>query len=80
MKVNELMAFLGWCLVLNYSLLLIWFLLFSLAHDWLHNLHSKWFKLTAQQFDLANYCAIGLFKLLVFVFNLAPYLALLIVY
>jgi hypothetical protein len=53
--------------------------MFSLGHDWLHLMHGKWFDLTEQQFDLVNYCGMGLFKLFVFLFNLAPYIALRII-
>jgi hypothetical protein len=76
MIATELVSFFAWCSLINYSVLLIWFFIFSLGHDWLHLMHGKWFDLTAQQFDLANYCGMGLFKLGVFVFNLAPYIAL----
>jgi hypothetical protein len=53
--------------------------MFSLGHDWLHLMHGKWFDLTEQQFDLINYCGMGLFKLCILVFNLAPYIALQII-
>ena len=79
MNITELASFFAWCTVINYSVLLIWFLIFSLGHDWLHLMHGKWFDLTAKQFDLVNYCGIGLFKLFIFVFNLAPYIALRII-
>lgn len=79
MIISELMNFLGWCTIVNYSLLLVWFSIFSLGHDWLHLMHGKWFDLTAKQFDLANYCGMGLFKLFIFMFNLAPYIALSII-
>jgi len=38
--------------------------------------HQKWFDLSVQQFDVVNYCGMGLFKMFIFVFNLVPYLAL----
>lgn len=76
MNYIELANLLGWCALINYSLLLLWFFVFSLAHDWLFRLHSRWFSLTVGQFDLINYGGVGLYKLLIFVFNLAPYLAL----
>jgi len=72
----DLVGFFGWCTLINYSLLLIWFFMFSLGHDWLHLMHGKWFELTEQQFDLFNYCGMGFYKLFVFVFNLSPYIAL----
>ncbi|WP_299078252.1 DUF6868 family protein [uncultured Paraglaciecola sp.] len=79
MYLSDLVNFFAWCTLFNYSVLLIWALLFSLGHDWLHLMHSKWFSLTEQQFDLVNYSGMGLFKLLLFVFNLAPYIALSII-
>ena len=76
MFTTEMLSFLAWCTLINYSVLLIWFVVFCLAHDWLRLLHGKWFELTERQFDLCNYCGMGLFKLFILVFNLAPYLAL----
>ncbi len=76
MFTTEMMNFLAWCTLINYSVLIIWFLVFKLGHDWLHLLHGKWFALNEQQFDLINYCGMGLFKLFILIFNLAPYLAL----
>jgi len=32
-----------WSLVINYGVLLIWFAAFTLAHDRLYRLHSRWF-------------------------------------
>lgn len=46
-----LSAFLLWCTILNYLLLLLWFAVFCLAHDWMFRLHGRWFRLTAAQFD-----------------------------
>lgn len=79
MNTSDLVDFFAWCCVLNYSILLIWFVMFSFAHDWLHLMHGKWFELDKRQFDLANYWLIGCFKLLIFVFCLAPYIALRII-
>ena len=47
-----------------------------MAHDWIYMTHQKWFDLSVQQFDVVNYCGMGLFKMFIFVFNLVPYLAL----
>ncbi|MFT4939164.1 MAG: hypothetical protein ACI88A_002198 [Paraglaciecola sp.] len=72
----ELANFLAWCTIIDYSLLMIWFSVFTIGHDWLHLMHGKWFDLTKEQFDMFNYAGMGLFKLFIFIFNLAPYLAL----
>jgi hypothetical protein len=68
-----------WCAVLNYGLLLGWFLLFALPHGWMHQLWGKWFRLSAEQFDGLTYALMGMYKMGILLFNLVPYVALLIV-
>ena len=46
---------------------------------WLKILTSKWFKISVETFDAIHYSGMALFKTAVFLFNLAPYLALRIV-
>ncbi len=70
---------LGWCAVINLGLLLWWFLFVVLAHDWTYRVHSKWFRLTEEKFDTVHYSGMGIFKMLIFFFNLVPYFALRIV-
>lgn len=70
---------LGWCVVVSYGVLLVWFLVFMLAHDWLHRLHGRWFQLPADQFDIVHYVMMGIYKIGILLFFLVPYLALLIV-
>ena len=52
---------------------------FTIARDWIRQLHGKWFRLSDQQFDGIHYAGMAFFKLMIFVFNLVPYLALHIV-
>ena len=68
-----------WCAVINYGILLVWFLLFILAHDWMHRLHGRWFRLSVEQFDALHYAGMGIFKLGIILLNLVPYIALRIV-
>lgn len=79
MFTSELASFFAYCTLINYLVLLLWFVVFRLGHDWLHLMHGKWFEMTEQQFDLINYCGMGLFKLFILIFNLAPYIALSII-
>ena len=69
-------SLLGWCAVINYSILILWFLMFCLGRKSIYNMHRRWFNLTEAQFEVINYGGIGLFKLLIFVFNVTPYLVL----
>ena len=68
-----------WCAAINYGILVIWFLFFMLAHDWLYLLHSRWFHISVEQFDMLHYAGMAIYKIGVLLFNLAPFIALHIV-
>lgn len=68
-----------WCTVINYGVLLIWFAFFAAAHDWMRRFHGRWFRLSPDQFDGIHYAGMALFKIGIFLFNLAPLIALSIV-
>ena len=76
MYVEMVSDFLFWCAVANYAILLIWFAGFTLAHDEIYRLHSKWFRLTREQFDALNYALMGFFKIGILLLNVAPCIAL----
>lgn len=79
MTIEVVRGVLAWSAVINFGLLLWWFLFFRLAHDWTYRFHGKWFKLTTEQFDALHYGGMAVFKLGILLFNLVPYLALRIV-
>jgi len=79
MTLVEIRSALAWCTVINFGLLIWWFLFISLAHDWTYRLHSKWYNIPVEKFDAIHYAGIAFFKILVLTFNLVPYLALRIV-
>ncbi len=68
-----------WCFIINTGLLLWWFLFFTLGHDWIYRFHGKWFKLPVEKFDAIHYAGMTFLKIFIFVFNIVPYFALLIV-
>jgi len=76
MNVELIRDVLGWSALINYVVLVWWLLIFRFAHDWMYGLHGKWFKLSLANFDAIHYAGMAFFKLLIFMFNLAPYLAL----
>ncbi|MHC4270189.1 MAG: DUF6868 family protein [Planctomycetota bacterium] len=79
MTVGIIRDVLGLCTLINYLILVMWFLVFSMAYDWLYRLHGKWFKMPLENFDIIHYASMAFFKICIFLFNLAPYLALRIV-
>jgi hypothetical protein len=79
MNTETIKPMLAWSLVINYVILILWFLVFIFAYDWFRDMHARWFHLTAEQFAMANYLGLIFYKLGIMLFNLAPYLALRIV-
>ena len=67
------------CSLINIVLLIIWFLFFIYAHDFMYRFHGKWFKLSEGTFDAIHYGSIAFFEIVILVFNIVPYLALRIV-
>ena len=68
-----------WCFVINMGLLMWWFLFIAFAHDWVYRMHSKWYNVSVEKFDAIHYVGMSFFKVIIFAFNLVPYLALSIV-
>ncbi len=79
MNIEILSSFLLWCAVVNYAVLIIWFIAFVFARDRIYELHGKWYPISSEQFSAINYAGIAVYKILVLVFNLVPFIALLII-
>jgi Family of unknown function (DUF6868) len=79
MTIQTLTAFFMWCTILNVALLALSSLLCSCAADWVYRKHSKWFPIPREAFNVAIYSFVGLYKILIFIFNVVPYIALLII-
>ena len=71
--------FLLWCSVINYGILLVWFVFLTFAHDWIDLLHGKWFRLPIEQFTAIHYAGMFIFKIGIIPLKLVPYVALRIV-
>ncbi|MGE4544526.1 MAG: DUF6868 family protein [Pedobacter sp.] len=79
MTIENIQAFFMWCTVIDGVLLVFSALLCAFAGDWIYRMHGALFSLPRDSFNVVLYAFIGVFKLLFLVFNLIPYLALLIV-
>jgi hypothetical protein len=76
MLLQDLKPFLLYCTLINYVVLLVWFAAFTLAHDFVYRLHSRWFALPVETFDAIHYGGMAVYKIGVLLFNLVPLLAL----
>jgi len=76
MTADRFQAVLGWCAIFNYAVLYLWFLWFAVAGDGLRRLVGRWFRVPREQFDGAQLLAMTVYKIAIFLFVLAPYIAL----
>ena len=76
MTIEVTRSVLLWCTAINYAFLLVWVLVFVLAHDLILGIHGKWFHLSRDQFDVLNYAGMGIYKVGILLFNLVPLAAL----
>ena len=76
MSIELARNFLLWNTIINYGILLVWFLVFVLAHDQLRHLHGRWFRLPDEQFDALHYAGMSMYKIGILLFSLVPFLVL----
>lgn len=79
MTIEVTRNFLLWCTVIDYGVLLVWFLVFVFAHDWMLRIHGRWFRLSPDQFDALHYAGMSIFKIGIILFNLVPFVVLSII-
>lgn len=78
MSYQAITKFFMWNTIINVGILILWSLVFFTASDVIYEIHGKFFSLSRENFNSIIYGLIGLFKILVFVFNVIPFFALLI--
>jgi len=79
MNITIMRAFFKWCTLINGSLLILSALLIRFAGGWVFGLHNYWIPISEEAFTMAIYLLLGIFKILVVVFNLVPFIALVII-
>ena len=79
MSLEIIRDFLGWCSLINFGLLLYWFLMFIFAHDFIYKLNSRWFPMSNECFNTIHYAAMAFYKLSIILFFFVPYVVLQII-
>jgi len=79
MDVQMLTKFFMWCTVLNGAMLMVSALMCTMGADWVYKKHGRMFSISRDAFNVAVYAFIATFKMLFLVFNLVPYVALVII-
>ena len=67
-----------WGAVINYVVLIVWFLTVALHWEWPYAASAKWFGISREKVNAINFAAFCLYKGGIVLFFLAPYIALLI--
>ena len=76
MDISIIREMLGWCALINYSILITWFLVFIFAGDWMYGIHNKWFNVSRERFNSIHFITMAWFEISIWLFSLTPYIAL----
>jgi len=79
MDIHSIQRFFMWCIIINGA----WFFFAAtvciFAAEWVFRMQSKWFPISRNAYNVVIYSFFALFKIVFIVFNVVPYVALLIV-
>jgi len=80
MDIEILKDFFMWCSIISCSIMVFWTVIFWIMPDMVLK-SQRWIfpTVTREQYTLIMYSFIGMFKIMFIIFNLIPYLALLII-
>ena len=79
MDIQTVREFLMWCTIINGGLLIVSSLICAAAGGLIYQVHSAFFPMSREAFNVAIYSFLGVYKMIFIALNLVPYLALLIV-
>jgi len=78
MDIQKLKSFFMWCTIINGILLVFSFALCVLVPDLIYSIHEKLFHISHETLNVLVYSFLGLFKIFWLVFNVTPYITLII--
>ena len=79
MDIQTLTTFFMWCTIINGGIFILWTVFIMFAPDLVYRMQSKWFPIPRETFNVVIYSFLGLFKIVFLVFNVVPYVSLLII-
>ena len=74
-NLNRLSALFGWSFVTCIGLQLFAFAMLTTMHDFAYDLHSRFFSISPEAFDIATYSTLGAMKTLGLTCFLCPWVA-----
>ncbi|MDY6881573.1 MAG: hypothetical protein V2J25_05225 [Desulfatiglans sp.] len=79
MGIPTLTAFFMWCTIINGGMLILWTGFCLFAPKLVYRTQSKFFPISEDTFHVIIYSFLGLFNVVFLVFNVVPWIALLII-
>jgi hypothetical protein len=80
MTIENTLAVLGWSMVVNFGILMVWALAMKLAPDLIYRTQSLVTSISREDMDKAMYTMMGQYKIALLVTHFGPYIALRIVF
>ncbi len=79
MDITTVRAFFMWCTIVNVGVLGLTCLVCAFLSDFSYQMNNRMFSISRETFNVAALSFIALYKMFVLVFNVAPYVALMII-
>jgi len=79
MDIQTLTTFFMWCTILSGSVLAAWTIFFVFAPDFAYRTQSMLVPIPREPYNVVIYSAFAVFRILFVVFNVVPFVALLII-
>lgn len=79
MNIAMLTQFFMWGVILNAVFLIVSTFFGMFAADWVYSMHRRFFDISRDAFNVVFYSFLGVYKILVLVFFVVPYVSLLII-
>ena len=78
MSLEFLTDFFQWSTLFGMAIYALTAIVSIYGRDFMYGLHNKWFEMPREAFNVAIYAYLGVFKIMLTLFFLVPYLALLV--
>jgi hypothetical protein len=79
MNILTLTSFFMWCTIINVGILIVWTIVFGFAPEFVYRIQTKLFPMPRETFNVVVYSGFSIYRIVFVVFNLVPYVALLII-
>lgn len=79
MDIVTVTHFFKWCTIINGGIFLLWTFFLLLTPDLVYRMQSVFFPIPREKYDVVIYSFLGAFKIIFMIFNVTPFIALLII-